>query len=90
MMNGKVREDIRRDLDKYNEASYCIYSQDTGGLLEEWVFHKYPSGDISAAQRVYEIDLDSGFREIPREYCHTYDGTLNELCDKIEEQEMYC
>jgi|GEM_PF-6067872 hypothetical protein len=90
MMDGEVRENLRRDLSRYNEASYCIRSQDTGELLEEWVFHKYYNGTISATQRVYEIDLDSGFREVPQEYCHTFDGTLNELCDKIEEREMYC
>jgi hypothetical protein len=89
MMNGHVRESIKNDLDKYNEATYCMRSQDTGELLEEWVFRKYPNQSISATQRVYEEDLDSGFREIIQEYCHTYDGTLNEICDIIEEREMY-
>ena len=89
-MNGEVRKNLKDDLDRYDEASYCIYSQDTGELLEEWVFHKYPNGRISVAQRVYEIDLDTAPRELPQEYCHTFDGTLNEICDKIEEREMYC
>lgn len=89
MMNGHIREEIKNDLNKYNEATYCIHSQDTGELLEEWSFRKYPDRGISATQRVYEEDLDSGLREIIQEYCHTYEGTLNEICDMIEEREMY-
>lgn len=89
MMNGHIRESIKNDLDRYNEATYCIYSQDTGELLEEWAFRKYPDKGITAAQRVYEENLDSGFREVIQEYCHVYDGTLNEICDIIEEREMY-
>ena len=89
MMNGQVRENIKNSLDKYNEATYCICSQDTGELLEEWVFRKHFDQSISAIQRVYEEDMYSRFREVIQEYCHTYDGTLNEICDIIEEREMY-
>ena len=44
-MNGMKRAELKEEIDLYKETTYCVYSEDTGMLLEEWNIKRYPNGE---------------------------------------------
>lgn len=88
-MNGMKRAELKEEIDLYKETTYCVYSEDTGMLLEEWNIKRYPNGEYVGTQLAYEYEYETGMRVPMREYSKTVSGTFDEICDAISQSEMY-
>lgn len=88
-MNGIKRAELKEEIDLYKETTYCVYSEDTGMLLEEWNIKRYPNGEYVGTQLAYEYEYETGMRVPTREYSRAVSGTFDEICDAISQSEMY-